>query len=247
MQLEFTGRRALILGGTCDMAVALAVIMIESGIFPVMTYHDKKGRDHIRKTLEAFEEKFQTAYLTLEKRNMLDCLFSGEAADIDYLVDFAQSDYECLVAAANDYEFERYFAQNVAFRADILKRAARVMLKRKRGRLVFASSAAAARANPGQGFYAAAKLSSEQLYKSIGIELGSRGITSVSLRLGYVDAGRGNRYLQERGVEFLNRIPIGRALDVTEVAQTIMFLLSEAARGLNATEIIMDGGLTQVK
>lgn len=247
MQLEFTGRRALILGGTCDLAVALAGIMIGSGIIPVMTCRDEKGWGLIRKSIEPFEGKFQTAFLKLGDRESLDGLFSGEAADIDYLVDFAQGDYECFVAAANEDEVESYFAQNTAFRAEVLKRAARVMLKKKKGRLVFVSSAAAVRANPGQGFYAAAKLASEQLYKNIGIELGSRGITSVSLRPGYVDAGRGSRYLLEKGDDFLKRIPIGRALAAWEVAQSIMFLLSEAARGINATEIIMDGGLTQVK
>jgi len=229
------------------MAAVLAGIMIDSGILPIMTCRDETGQNRIRKSLKLFEGKFQTACLRLGDRDSLDALFSGEANDIDYLVDFAQSDYECFVAAANEDEIERYFAQNTAFRAEVLKMAARVMLKKKRGRLVFVSSTAAVRANPGQGFYAAAKVASEQLYKSIGIELGSRGITCVSLRPGYVNAGRGDRFLQERGDDLLKRIPIGRALDAAEVAQTIMFLLSEAARGINATEIIIDGGLTQVK
>ncbi len=247
MELEFTGSRALILGGTCDLAVTLAEIMIGSSIFPILSYRDDEGQKHIRKSLRSYDGRYQTALLSLGDREALDRIFAGDAAVIDYLVDFAQGDYESLVAAANVDEVQNYFAQNTAFRPEVLKRAARTMLKRKKGRLVFVSSAAAVRANPGQGFYAAAKLASEQLYKNIGIELGARGITTVTLRPGYVDAGRGGRFLQERGDNLLKKIPVGRMLGRSEVARTIMFLLSDAAQGINATEIIMDGGLTQAK
>jgi len=247
LKLEFAGRCALILGGTCNLAVSLAEIMIESSILPVLTYRKEKGRQLIGEALGSFDGRYKTACLSLGDRNALDGLFAGGAADIDYLVDFAHDDYEGIVASADDDEVQRYFAQNTAFRAEVLKRAARAMLKKKKGRLVFVSSTAAVRANPGQGFYAAAKLASEQLYRSIGIELGARGITSVSLRPGYIDAGRGSRFLRDQGAGVLKKVPLGRALDSHEVARTIMFLLSEAAAGINATEIIMDGGLTQAK
>jgi 3-oxoacyl-[acyl-carrier protein] reductase len=247
MELEFAGRRALVLGGTCDLAIALAKIMIGSSILPLLTYRDEEGRNYIRQSLGPGEDKYETSFVKLGDNKSLERLFASEAADIDFLVDFAQGDYECLIGAANEEEVQRYFAENVAFRAEVLKKAARVMLKKKSGRMVFVSSVAAVRANPGQGFYAAAKLASEQLYKNIGIELGRRGITSVTLRPGYIDAGRGGRFLRERGDELLKRIPVGRPLRSSEVAGTIMFLLSETAQGINATEIIMDGGLTQSK
>jgi 3-oxoacyl-[acyl-carrier protein] reductase len=228
-------------------AITLAKIMIGSSILPKLAYRDEEGRNSIRQSLGQWGDKFETSFIKLGDNKSLEGLFSGAAADIDFLVDFAQGDYECFVAAADEDEVQRYFAENVSFRAEVLKKAARVMLKKKGGRMVFVSSAAAVRANPGQGFYAAAKLASEQLYKNIGIELGRRGITSVTLRPGYIDAGRGGRFLRERGAELLKRIPLGRPLSSSEVAGTIMFLLSETAQGINATEIIMDGGLTQSK
>ena len=121
------------------------------------------------------------------------------------------------------------------------------MLKKKRGRLVFISSSAAMRPNPGQGFYSAAKLASEALYKNLGLELGRRGITTVTLRPGYIDAGRGRHYLQAHEKEVLKMVPINRAISEREVAETILFLLSDSARGFNATEITMDGGLAAGK
>ena len=121
------------------------------------------------------------------------------------------------------------------------------MLKKRKGRLVFISSAAAARPNPGQGFYAAPKLASEALYRNMGLELGERGVTTVILRPGYIDAGRGRIYLQKQDRKILEMTPIKRAITGEEIAQTILFLLSDSAAGINATEISMDGGLTSGK
>jgi 3-oxoacyl-[acyl-carrier protein] reductase len=121
------------------------------------------------------------------------------------------------------------------------------MIKKRRGRFIFISSTAATRPNPGQGFYAAAKLASEALYRNIGLELGERGVTAVILRPGYVDAGRGSVYLQGAGKKAIDMVPIKRAITREEIVQTILFLLSNGAAGINATEISLDGGLSAKK
>jgi len=121
------------------------------------------------------------------------------------------------------------------------------MLKKRKGRLVFISSTAAVRSNPGQGFYAAAKLASEALYRNMGLELGKRGVTTVILRPGYNNAGRGKVYIQGQEKKSLAMMPMQRAVSREEIAQTIIFLLFDSAASINATEIEMDGGLTSGK
>ncbi len=120
------------------------------------------------------------------------------------------------------------------------------MLRKRFGRMVFVSSAAVLRTNPGQGFYVAAKTASEALYRNLGIELAKRGITTVTLRPGYVDSGRGARYTEGRK-EMLAASPLGRSLRPEEVAEAILFLLSDHATAFNATEICMDGGFSAAK
>jgi 3-oxoacyl-[acyl-carrier protein] reductase len=79
------------------------------------------------------------------------------------------------------------------------------------------------------------------------MELAGRGITAAILRPGYVDAGRGRRYLERYPHQTLAKIPLGRALTISEVVDTIMFLLSDSAVGFNATVLTMDGGLSAGK
>lgn len=247
MSLTFSGNRALVLGGTCEIALALAYAMIESDLFPLLTYRDDKGLNAIREALQPFDGRYDTCYLNFGDRDSLESIFSQIGDDLNFLVDFAQGNYESFIAGADEDSVYSYFTENISFRAEILKRAGRIMLKKRKGRLIFISSAAAAKPNPGQGFYAAAKLASEALYRNMGLELGGRGVTAVILRPGYIDAGRGRIYLQKQDQKFLEMVPIKRAITGGEIAQTILFLLSDSAAGINATEISMDGGLTSGK
>ncbi len=69
----------------------------------------------------------------------------------------------------------------------------------------------------------------------------------MTLRLGYTDAGRGRTFHQAHEQEVLEKIPVRRPLTQDEVAETVLFLLSHGARGFNAVEITMDGGMTGAK
>lgn len=282
MKLHFSGRYALILGGSCNLAITLAEYMIKADLFPILTYRSDRGNKRISERLQSLTlpghsaeanlsssdeggnydsplctspvskqweagKRYRSLYLNLGDRDSLNSMFSQIKGEIDFVVDFAQGDMECFIASAAEEDVSCYFAENISFRAEILKMISREMLKKKRGRFIFVSSSAAARPNPGQGFYAAAKLASEALYKNLGLELGRYGITTVTLRPGYIESGRGERYTQSRRDEVLKMIPTKRILTTAEVTETILFLLSDSASGFNATEIHLDGGLTACK
>jgi len=117
------------------------------------------------------------------------------------------------------------------------------MLRKRKVRMVFISSAAAEKPNLGQGFYAASKLAVEALYRNLGLEMGNRGITTVSLRFGFIDSGRGRRYLRNRKAPLLGNEPEWRVLDVKDATELILFFLSNQAEKFNAMEISINESL----
>ncbi|MBN1547994.1 MAG: SDR family oxidoreductase [Syntrophaceae bacterium] len=239
-------RRGLILGGTCELALYLARVLIEKGAVPVLTWRSDDGLQRITNALDVYNERFETTRLDLSDAASIQEVFARSDSRFDFLVDFAQGDYEALIASSDESRFCTYFTENVAARAVVLKHICRQMLAWKQGRLVFVSSSAAGRPAPGQGFYSAAKLASEALYRNCGLELAAKGITAVILRAGYIDAGRGRAFLAANP-ETVRQVPLNRFLTTEEVAETILFLLSPAATGINATTVTMDGGLTAGK
>lgn len=247
MKLRYSGKYALITGGSCEIALCLAELLIHAGVRPILACRGSRGEEKISSAMEKWHGKYETCLLDFSNPASLEALFENPDFEPDYLVDLAQGDMETLVGAADALKTRRYFDENIGFRAGLLKHMVRGMLKKRFGRLLFVSSAAAASPNRGQGFYAASKLAAEALYKNIGLEMGKRGITTVSLRPGYVEAGRGTEFVKKRGSEILKKIPTGKALSKNEVAESIMFFLSDSALGFNATEILMDGGMNSGK
>ena len=247
MRLEFSGKYALVTGGSCEIALELVRAMIAEGIRPILGYRSEQGHRTLLDRLQGVPDGFDTLLLDLTRIDAPESTSALLSGRIDYLVDLAQDDLEGLVASADSEAVRRFFDAHMSGRAVLVQQVARCMLRQKRGRMVFVSSTAAGCPNPGQGFYAAAKCAAEALYRNVGLELACRGITTVTLRPGYIDTGRGRRYLREKGDALLGRIPLGRALTVEEVVRTLLFLLSDGAVGFNATTMTMDGGLSAGK
>jgi 3-oxoacyl-[acyl-carrier protein] reductase len=247
MQLTYQGTRALILGGTCRMALNLARALMAEKIEPVLTCRSESGRAAIEAAMRDAAGPYTICPLDLAQPDSFSGLDAYLSPGCDYCVDFAQDDLEGLAASVDGTRMHHYLETTIAGRAQVLQRVARAMLVKRFGRMVFISSAGAKRFNPGQGIYAASKQAAETLYKAMGVELAARGITTVSLRPGYVNTGRGRTYLDRAGQAALAKVPLGRALAVNEVVDTIMFLLSDSAMGINAAAVTMDGGITAAK
>lgn len=250
----------LILGGSSELGIALAKEALTAGYEVVTTFASETGRERLARAVADFETgrcgsqatSWRAVALPFGDSMALSLLISELHGRCRHFVDFAHTDYESLVAAAQPSDVETYFRLNVSARAEIIREVARMMLARPRseairGRMIYVSSTAAALVNPGQGFYAAAKLASEALYRGLGVELGGRGITTSILRLGYVAAGRAARSSERHGASFVARIPTRRLLPLVDVARTVLFLLSEAGSTMNANVTTLDGGLTACK
>jgi 3-oxoacyl-[acyl-carrier protein] reductase len=237
-------KRALILGGSCQLALALLPSLLKKNIQPLITYRNLKAKERIKTQLGKKTALAEFIHLDLCDRstllNLEACLNQGP----DYLVDYAHSDYECLVASGKDDDIQNYFFANVSVRAMILRRVIRSMLKKRFGRLVFVSSTAAKTPNPGQGFYCASKSALEALYRSLGIEMASKGITTAIVRPGYVDAGRGKRYLELQNQRSQHLKKSGQIMTKEEVNNAILFLLLTAGTGVNGSVLTVDGGMT---
>lgn len=247
MKLEFSGNKALITGGTSELAIKVAEYMKNSGVYPILTCRNEKGRKKIESAMNSSNGFYGIEHLDLSDAGSIQALFDKPGFDIDYLVDIAHGDYEKLIASAGIDDIYKYFSENISFRAELIKTAARSMLKKKRGRLLFISSTACNKSNPGQGFYTASKLASEALYRNLGLELADHGITTVTLRTAYIESGRGKRYYEKHKEKVISQMPAKRILSCNEVAESIIFLLSESASGFNAVEINLDGGFAKKK
>ena len=240
--LTFSGQRILITGGNSNIGLAFSHLAANHGLVPVMACRSK---ERCEDALLHGPSDAQCVVLDFSDVESVNVFESALGEPVQYVVDIAHSEYESYVASGDPDAVDEYFSTNLSGRFRLLRILSRMMVSQRFGRMVFLSSASAGNPAPGQGFYAASKLGAEALYRNIGLELGKRGVTSVCLRAGYVNAGRGKRFLEEHKDAKLG--PRGRSLDAGEVAMNLLWLLSDAALTINGTTIVQDGGLNAGK
>lgn len=115
------------------------------------------------------------------------------------------------------------------------------------GSMVFMSSVAATRGTPGLSVYAAAKAAVEGMVHSLATELVGKGLRVNALAAGGVHTGIHEAFAgvlsaeQMAAYEQRHLLGFGQPEDV---AQAAAFLLSDAARWITGTTLVVDGGYT---
>ena len=129
--------------------------------------------------------------------------------------------------------------------------AARAMVKKKKtGRIVFVGSWAAHAPHPRITAYSVAKAGLRMAMECLALELAPHGILVNEIAPGKVDAGLSAQLmaLRRNGREETRRsIPIGRLIDVEDVARGVLYLCQPDNRHMTGSVLLQDGGLSLIR
>ncbi len=162
---------------------------------------------------------------------------------VEVLVANAGITKDTLLLRMSEDDWSSVIDTNLTGTFRLAKRAAKGMLRLRRGRIVFISSVVGLMGNPGQVNYAASKAGLVGMARSIARELGSRSITANVVAPGFVETEMTAVLPEEKKAEYLAQIPLGRYASVDEVASTVLWLASDGAAYVTGAVIPVDGGL----
>jgi NAD(P)-dependent dehydrogenase (short-subunit alcohol dehydrogenase family) len=125
-----------------------------------------------------------------------------------------------------------------------LKHELRVMYAQKHGSIINVSSIAGQLGFAGASIYVASKHAVEGLTKSAALEAAAVGVRVNAVAPGPIETPMLNRFVGSEANKnlFLQHIPLKRAGEAAEVAQTILFLASDKSSYVTGQSYAVDGG-----
>jgi 2,3-dihydro-2,3-dihydroxybenzoate dehydrogenase len=159
----------------------------------------------------------------------------------------------------SDEDWAATFAVNSTGVLHVSRAAARRMAGRGRGSIVTVASNAAGIPRAGMAAYAASKAAAVMFTKCLGLEVAARGVrcNTVSPGSTLTDMQRAmwassgtDEQTAARGViegdlaSYRTGIPLGRIADPCDVADAVVFLVSDRARHITLHDLYVDGGAT---
>ena len=140
----------------------------------------------------------------------------------------------------SDEEWTDVLNTNLTGTFRVTKLVAKLMLKAKWGRIINISSISGIMGNPGQTNYSASKAGMDGFTRSLAKELGARNITVNSISPGFIETDMTKGLIDE---DLIEKIPLGRAGQVSDIASVALFLASENANYITGQTLVVDGGL----
>ncbi|WP_110666233.1 SDR family oxidoreductase [Salinicola halophilus] len=251
---RLNGRRALITGGASGIGLASAECFLAEGARVALL--DRDG-DALARECARLERAFGSPVLGV-KADVADSVSVArsiaELLDpldrIDILVNAAGVNVFADPLATDDAIWRRCLGINLEGAWHCTRAVLPGMLEREYGNVVNVASVHGHKIIPGAFPYPVAKHGLIGLTRSLGIEYAACGIRVNSVSPGLIRTPPAQAWLDglsdEARREQVALLPCRRLGEPEEVANTVLFLSSDEARFINATDILIDGGRSQV-
>jgi 3-oxoacyl-[acyl-carrier protein] reductase len=162
---------------------------------------------------------------------------------VEVLVANAGITHDTLLLRMSEDDWSSVLDTNLTGTFRLVKRAAKGMLRQRRGRIVLISSVVGLLGSAGQVNYAASKAGLVGLARSVARELGSRSITANVVAPGFVETDMTGVLTDEQKQTIKDQVPLGRYAQPAEVASAVTWLASDGAAYVTGAVIPVDGGL----
>ncbi len=225
----------LVTGGNRGIGRAIAQAFVDVGDDVAITYRSGEpppGLLGVRCDVTD-PESIDAAFAEVEDRQ----------GPVEVLVANAGITKDTLLLRMSDEDFTDVIATNLTGSFRVAKRAAKGMLRLRRGRVIFISSVVGLLGSAGQVNYAASKSGLVGMARSMARELGSRNITANVVAPGFVETEMTAELPDAKRAEYLAQIPLRRYATAEEVAGVVTFLASDAAAYVTGAVVPVDGGL----
>jgi 3-oxoacyl-[acyl-carrier protein] reductase len=234
---------ALVTGGATGIGAAIARRFVQEGMNVAVCDIDKKNGEELAAQIGA-----SARFYELDIADELQVTRTVERViedwhKIDILVNNAGITNDRLLIRMDKADWDRVLEVNLTGTFLMTKATAKYMMKQRYGRIVNVASVIGIMGNFGQANYAASKAGIIAFTKSCAKELAGRNINVNAVAPGFIKTRMTDVIPDEIRQNYLKLIPLNRFGEPKDVADLIVFLVSDEAGYITGQTICVDGGM----
>lgn len=166
-----------------------------------------------------------------------------EFGTIDILVNNAGITKDGLMLRMSESQWDAVIAVNLKSAFNFIHACLPVMMRQRKGSIINMASVVGVHGNAGQANYAASKAGLIALAKSVGQEMGPKGIRANAIAPGFIDTAMTQALPENIRKEWISKIPLRRGGTVDDIASCAVFLASDLSSYISGQVIQVDGGM----
>jgi NAD(P)-dependent dehydrogenase (short-subunit alcohol dehydrogenase family) len=247
MEARLQGKRCLVTGGSRGLGFATCRAFARAGAKVAFTF--SKNRE------DAEEARQKLAAIGAEA-----LVFQGSVADgrhaqetiaklveswggLDVLVNNAGPTQILPVALLEEADWDAVMNTNVKGAYLFSRAALKPMIRARKGHIVNVGTFASERVVEAPIHYAAAKSALRGMTEALAREVGRYDIKVNLVAPGLLDVGLARMLPRHRLDEYLSQCPLGRLGTVDEIAEAMVFLVSDDNSFMTGAKLVFDGGI----
>lgn len=240
---DLTGKCALVTGASGGIGGAIAAALAGQGARVALSGTRREALEGLRQNLAGDHAVIPC---DLSDGAAVDGLAgAAEAAlgGLDIVVSNAGITRDGLLLRMKDEDWSIVQRVNLEAYFRLTRAALRGMMKRRAGRIIAITSVVGVTGNPGQANYAASKAGVIGFTKALAQEVASRNITANCIAPGFIASPMTDVLAEAQKSALLERIPLGRLGEGSDVAAAAVYLASDAAGYVTGQTIHVNGGM----
>ena len=241
------GKTALVTGASRGIGRAIALRLAAEGARVAINYAGNvKAAEEVKAAVEAAGGAAILCQADISDSAAVEAMVADVAKEfgaIDILVNNAGITRDTLLMRMKDEDFAKVLDTNLKGVFYCTKAVAKLMMKKRSGRIVNMASVVGLVGNAGQTNSAAAKAGVIGFSKSAARELASRGITVNVVAPGFIGTDMTAVLPEAVKEKTLAGIPLGKMGEPEDVANAVLFLASDQASYITGQVVNVDGGM----
>ena len=248
MKIDLSGKVALVTGGARGIGGACSLALARLGATVIINYcRSKDAAERLQEEIAGAGGQARTFRADVSKPDEVEAMFAflrREYARLDILVNNAGIIRDSLLLLMKLDDWQSVQDVNVTGTFLCTRCAVEMMLRQHAGKIITIASASAVSGGRGQTNYAASKGALVSFTRASAVELGRKGIQINAVLPGIIETDMSKAIRERAGAALLERIPVRRFGQPSEVASLVAFLASEESNYIIGQAISIDGGLS---